>query len=44
MQIFLGQIYWRDKANLNVVDEICSYLQGKNICMIGSLECSRRIM
>ena len=44
MQIFAGQIYWRDKAYLNVVDVKCRYLQSKYIGGIGSLECSRRIM
>ena len=31
MQIFAGQIYWRDKDDLNVVDVKCRYLQGKYI-------------
>ena len=44
MQIFAVQIYWRDKANLNVVDVKCRYLQTKYICGIGSLQCSRHIM
>ena len=44
MQIFAGQIYWRDKANLNVEDVKCRYLQGKYIGGIGLLECGRRKM